>query len=115
MGKKPNPEFLGKAKDIADEIESLKSTRKGITASITSQYEMLESMGINREAAKAAIKRVQLTPEKKVAFDLSYQIMCQALGEPIQIDLFEEGLKAEIKEKTKHWFFFGLKNKYRLS
>ena len=104
MLKEPNPEFMDALRDAADDLDGIVATRqelndkaKAIFSSLASKY------SVNKDAMKAAMKYVELQDEKKENYDLTYQVMREALGDPVQKDLFTEKLKAEVADhQAKH-------------
>lgn len=86
------PEMRDRIRGAVGRIQALKIDRKQINDEITAEYSDLESHGVNRQAVKEAIKRLEMNETKRVERDFSYALVLRALGIAYQADLFAEKL-----------------------
>lgn len=72
-----------------DVIGALKLERKAINETIKAKYDELEAKGIQRQGAKDALKRYELSENEREARDFSFAFCCNATHSQPQADLFE--------------------------
>lgn len=82
-------QVIREAAAIMDEMDRLEQSRKAINQDLALQREELEKLGINRHAAKAARQYAKLDTKQRGDFDTSYVASREAVGLPVQGDLFE--------------------------
>lgn len=75
-------------KAIAD-IRDLKGKRKSINEDIAAIRENLHSKGIHKQAFDFAIRYLDMDVDKRQSFDISYSLVREAGGLPLQADLFQ--------------------------
>lgn len=85
----PDPEFLGKLKESADAFEGLKADVRLLNERKAVIIAELESMGIQKDGFRDALKYVSKTEDQQENYDLSYQVTRKALGTPVQMELFD--------------------------
>lgn len=90
------------------EIGEIELTRKACTDDIGAVMDRLESIGISRHAMRFARRYMKMDENQRRSLDTAYTIAREALGEPVQGDLYDtltefaEGKKAEAdKEKER--------------
>ncbi len=81
-----------------EEIDTLKSDRQGINQEKSAIVEKLEAKGISRHALAMAMKYANWDEDQRRGFDLAYRIVRDAIGLPMQRDLFEERLPEVVTE-----------------
>lgn len=92
-------ELKSKIKETIEHIEDLHEERTGISERKNALVAELEALGINRHALNAAVTYIGLPEKKRQNWDDAFAIVREALGEPMQGDLFrltstsEEGSK----------------------
>jgi len=74
---------------LMEKVKSLRADQKGINDEIKQQFEKLESIGINRQAAKEALKRLDMAQDQRMKRDESYHICLKALDIWYQDDLLD--------------------------
>ena len=79
-------------KGVGD-IETFKNKRADINAKINEIRMGLEAEGIPRPALDMAMRYLNFDKDKQEGFDLAYSIVREAMGQPLQADLFEQGSK----------------------
>ena len=77
-------------KDAVGKIEALVDDRASLNADKASIVEGMEAKGINRHSLKMAMKYAAMDEKQRQNFDATYQLVREALGAPIQPDLFDE-------------------------
>lgn len=70
-----------------ERMKTVESERKACNEDIKAEMERLESLGINRQAAKLAFKRWKMDEEQREAVDVGYRLACKALSIEDQIAL----------------------------
>ena len=98
--RKPDPQFEATIREKLHEIKSKRAERKEVTTSITALYTALEKLGLDKKAIKAYFTFEALDDDQKRVFDLSFQAVRSAMGCPVQMDLFEEGVKRDVQERA---------------
>lgn len=97
------PEFEQFINDAIREIDERKENRKEINTGITSIYARVAKKGVSKKALKAVLAFLELNESDRAIFDKSYEAIRKAVGKPIQLTLFEEGVKREVQKRaTKH-------------
>lgn len=76
--------------DGVNAIVRLKSEREGVNADKSAIVEKLEAKGINRHALKMAMQYAEMNETKRQNFDMAYELVREAIGEPLQGDLLKE-------------------------
>lgn len=76
---------------IDDKRAELNAEKAHITAKLVDK-------GLNKDALKAAFKYFRTPEEKREGFDLTYQFARQALGCPIQDDLFVAAVQRQVDQ-----------------
>lgn len=84
--------------EICGGIESHKVTRAHTNEAIAELRARAEAKGISKQALDWAMKYANMKPEKKPGFDLAYALVREALGDPIQEDLFSAAEKIQEKK-----------------
>lgn len=92
MAKKgDNIKALADAVISADaDLTQIESNRQAVASDAAEVYARLEALGIDRWALRHARRYMKLDPNKRRALDTAYGICRQALGEPVQNDLFDQ-------------------------
>jgi len=67
---------------------ALQEERSEITAKITELRQGMVADGMNRAAVNAAVAYYKASDEQKEGFDTSYEILREAIGQPVQPGLF---------------------------
>lgn len=62
--------------------------RENINAEINSSRKKIRALGINLDAWRASFTRMQMDPDDRDDFDRSRELCDEALGVPVQADLF---------------------------
>lgn len=89
--------------DIHNGVEEAKNDRGEVNAQIAAYRAKLANMGIPKKAYDMAARYASMKPEEQKGFDLAYALVRDALGDPMQEDLFsaaEERYSAMQEEKT---------------
>ena len=76
--------------DGVNAIVRLKTQREGVNADKSAIIEKLEAKGINRHALKMAMQYAEMSETKRQNFDMAYELVREAIGEPLQGDLLKE-------------------------
>ena len=87
LGQNPvelNDYIVGMVKKITEAQASRASINEGITAEMSAS----EAKGMNRKGVKAALAYLKLSESDRDAFLLTFRIVLEAMGTPIQKDLF---------------------------
>lgn len=82
-----------------DRITKLQEERKAINDKIGSVRSDLQAKGIHKTAFDMALKYMNMDPDKREGFDIAYDIVRDALGEPVQGALDLETQPAETEEE----------------
>lgn len=77
-------------RDAVEKIGDFGKKRDAINQKVQAIREDLYAKGIPKEAFDLAQKYVEWPEDKKRNFDLAYAICRQAVGEPMQKDLFDK-------------------------
>jgi hypothetical protein len=85
----PTPEFLELLREYDAEMDRIAEERSQLNAQKTALEKSLEEKGINILALRAARQFAKLKEKHQDRWDLSYQVTRRALGNPVQLDLFE--------------------------
>lgn len=75
--------------EAAARISELKKDRAAINQDIAAVIETLEANGINRHAFRFALRYWESNETTREGFDIGYELARQALGVPLQGDLFD--------------------------
>lgn len=75
-------------------IQGYKSKRGSINSDIAAIIEDLEAQGINRHALRSVIRYVEMSETQRNGFDFAYELVREAMGEPLQPDLPFDGVSA---------------------
>ncbi len=75
---------------IIEKIQGYKDERENSNAKIEAEIAGLEAMGVNRHAFKMALKYSEMDENQRKNFDFAYNLVREAIGQPLQPDLFEE-------------------------
>jgi uncharacterized protein (UPF0335 family) len=75
----------------ADKIIALKEKRRSVNEDIGAIKANMETQGIPRKALMDAIRYKEEDADKRKGYDLGYSIAREALGLPVQTDMFDEG------------------------
>lgn len=76
--------------DATAAILGLEKRRESINADIASERAKIKALGVNMDAWRASFTRSKMDPDKRDEFDRSRLVCDQALGIPVQGDLFAE-------------------------
>lgn len=76
-------------KKVFSAVDELKNERESTNADILAQREKLKALGIDKEAFDLCSKYMGWDENKRRSFDLAYGIVRDALGVPMQADLFD--------------------------
>lgn len=90
--------FLQRLRDVKERVASKVAERKSLNDDIASEMASLQSDGLNPKAFKAACAYLDMSPEQRENYDLSYAVSRRALGEPLQDDLFVATAKQNLKK-----------------
>lgn len=71
-------------------IKGFRAEREDTNAGIEAVITGLEAMGLNRHAFKMALKYSEMDENQRKNFDFAYNLVREAIGQPLQPDLFEE-------------------------
>ena len=82
----------------AEEIASLEAQRKTINDNISAKVEALEAQGLNRHALRIARKYLAMDENQRKNFDFAHNLIREALGAPVQADMFEDPADAKAKD-----------------
>ncbi len=85
----PNQEFLDSVSEVFERIDKLEIERKELNDRIKAEKASLEKHGINNHAFKAVKAFRKLNEEQQDNYDLSNQVLRRAIGQPVQMSLFE--------------------------
>ena len=91
---------MAKVSKFADTVGEIKTAREALNARKMAAKTELIDMGFNADALDAAIKYANTPEDKRENFDLSYIYARNALGAPIQDDLFSAALEQQVKVTT---------------
>lgn len=84
-----DPKMRKQIASAAAEIKRLRDTRKGINEDITAALsDLVAATGVPKEAMKRALKDAELKTADLEALDHYHRVCRQALGKPVQGDLF---------------------------
>lgn len=83
--------------DATNKIIGLEKKRESINADINSERKKIRALGVNLDAWRASLTRLRMDEDKRAEFDRSRIVCDQALGVPVQGDLFadDEGEEGE--------------------
>jgi len=103
----PSDDFLQEIRNAVQTLKEIDAKRKDLTASKTATVERLAAdHAVNKAAMLAAMRYVDLKDKDKENWDLTYQVVRKALGDPVQQDLFDaqlqRGVEQAIQGKRKH-------------
>lgn len=87
---KPNDVINKAVSKAVDDIKKLKDERSGINSKISAIIEDLESKGINRHSFRYAMRVLEMSEDQRAGLDLSYLLVRQATGLPVQSDWIDE-------------------------
>ena len=73
-----------------DAIKELKAEGATFNEDIKSIFAKMESRGISKHAARAAMQYMSWDKDQRRGFDLAYQLVREAMGLPVQADLFDD-------------------------
>ena len=74
-------------------IDTIKGQREELAGKAQEVLAGLEhSYGIHRDAVRLALKVRDMEPEKRLHFDIAYQLMRLSTSEPVQAELFESDI-----------------------
>ena len=73
---------------MVDSVSKKNSARAAINQEITAEFSTSETKGLNRKGVKAALKYLDLSESDRDAFLLTFRIVLESMGNPIQKDLF---------------------------
>lgn len=79
-------------KDVADGYEKIKtstSKRGEANAEIKAVLAKLETQGVMTSSMRFAMAYVEMSEDQRRGFDIAYQIAREALGMPIEPDMFD--------------------------
>lgn len=80
-------------KQCSDGIETIlqyEQERRETNSEITAIREQLESVGISKKALGMALQVSKMSPDQLDGFDLAYRILRRAIGQPMQMDIFDQ-------------------------
>jgi hypothetical protein len=77
-------------KKAAEEVINAKARRLEINAEIAEIRAGMEAKGITKRAFDAAVKYLEQDEEKRAGYDTAYAIAREALGVPVQGDLWDD-------------------------
>lgn len=98
----PDDEVIDAITGAHSSIKSMEDDKKEITKNISAIYDVLEDLGITKDAAKLAFKLIDMSEEQRRSYDVSAIVLRCALQIPRQADLFgpEQGQIAELMSKS---------------
>lgn len=70
-------------------IAALKDNRKSVQAQIQAEREGIEAMGLTKKAFDAVASYLAMDEDDRRDFDIGYKIIRQALGAPLQPELWD--------------------------
>lgn len=77
------------------EIARYKTERKKCNENINALRGDLEASGLHKKAIDVAMWYVNADPDKRQGFDIAYEVIREALGLPVQSDLFNGNSKGD--------------------
>ena len=83
---------------ITDAIRAQKEDRRATNEEIAALRAKAETLGIHKAALDMAMRYMDWEPEKRENFDIAYMIVREAMGLPVQNDLF--GFADEVEKKN---------------
>lgn len=69
-------------------VNTKTAARKAINQEVSAIYTTSEAKGLNKKGVKAALKYLDLSDSDRDAFLLTFRLIMEAMGSPIQKDLF---------------------------
>lgn len=91
-----NQETKERVQQFAQTVDEVKKEREALSAKINAEKAKLIDDGFNKDALEAAIKYARTEEEKRKNFDMTYIYCRQALGHPIQDDLFVAAMQQQV-------------------
>lgn len=88
---------MAKVTAFGDTMGEIKTAREKLNARKAAAVTELVDLGFNKDALDAALKYVNTAEEKRENFDLTYIYARQALGQPIQDDLFTAATQQQVR------------------
>ncbi len=82
--------------EFAETVDRAKKARKAISDEVAAGKSKLIDDGFNKEALEAAVKYSRTEESERENFDLTYIYCRQALGMPIQDDLFGAAVQQQV-------------------
>ena len=82
-----------------DKVLEYQNDRESCNADILAEREALAEKGIPKEAFDAVMRYLKWDEDKRRGFDTAYTIVRDALGAPVQADLFDEIKPPEPKKR----------------
>ena len=74
-------------------IDDIRGQREELAGKALEVFAKLENdYGIHRDAVRLALKVRDMEPEKRLHFDIAYQLMRLSTSEPVQAELFESDI-----------------------
>lgn len=95
-----NEATLKRVRDYQFTVDEVDIKRAALNAQLAAERTKLIDDGFNKDALDAALKYAQTPEDKRENWDLTYIYCRNALGTPIQDDLFVTALQDEV-ETTK--------------
>lgn len=99
--KTEDPKFMTKLREGAEKVAAFVIKRTEVNKDIAAEMAKFESDGLNRKAVKAAMSYIDMNEKDQQNYDLTYNVMRKALGQPVQGDLFEAAVASEIRDSEK--------------
>ena len=75
---------------MTKDIIALENKRSSINADINAHRKKIKSMGVDLDAWKAQKRRAAMDEDERIEFDRSATLVANALGKPIQTDMFDQ-------------------------
>ena len=87
--------LMKKIADAYKKINEAKLERGSANANIADQLTSLEAEGISKKAMRMAMTYVEMDEDQRLGFDIAYAVAREALGQPIQGDMFRGPAQSE--------------------
>jgi len=96
-------DFDGKMSELLingrNALEEIKKKRAALSTEKAAIVANWSAKGLSPDAIEAAAAYCEKSDDAKQNYDISYQFAREVFGEPVQVDMFEESVKAEIREQ----------------
>ena len=99
MGKDFDSKMVDMLVQGRKDLDDIVIQRAALTAKKNEVIARYSAKGLSPDAIVAAAKYCEKSDDAKRNYDVSYAFAREVFGEPVQVDLFEESLAAEIRQK----------------